>query len=285
MSALAKKPRVAFQGERGAFSEEAAVSLLGEEITLVPCPTFESLFVAIDDGIADYALVPVENTIAGSVHRVYDLLLNSPLEIAGEAVIPVVHNLIGCADTAFASIEVVESHPVALAQCEKFFAANPQLKRIATDDTAASVRRVVEGGDPTRAAVAGSRAARIYAGSILREHLEDHRENYTRFFLLALAPEVSGQADKVSLVMRLSHQPGSLHRALGVFARRGINLLKIESRPIQGRPWQYYFYLDLKGSVRDERIAEALAELREQTNELRDLGCYQQAQAAAASSS
>ncbi len=273
------KRRVAFQGERGAFSEEAAVSVLGEDIQLVPRATLESLFASVAEEVADYSLVPMENSIAGSLHRSYDLLLDASLLILGETVIPVVHNLIGCPSANLEAIEIVESHPMALAQCENFFAANPQIERVATDDTAGSVRRVLQRGDPTRAAIAGKRAARIYGGVILREHLEDHSENYTRFFLLGKATAGHAHGDKVSLAVKLAHQPGSLYAALEVFARRGIDLLKIESRPITGQPWQYRFYLDFKGNWEDERVVEALAELREQTSELRVLGCYKAASA------
>jgi len=269
------KTRVAFQGERGAFSEEAAVKLLGEEIQLVPRPTFESLFVAIDEAAADYLLAPVENSLAGSVHRSYDLLLESSLHIAAEVIIPIRHHLIGCAGASFDAIESVESHPVALAQCERFFAAHPQLQRIATEDTAGSVAKVVERGDPTRAAIAGIRAANIYGGTVLRGNLEDHAENYTRFVLLTSLNSETFGADKLSLVMKLPHKSGALHRALQPFADRGIDLLKIESRPIKGRPWEYHFYLDLQASTNDEKVIEALTELSERAAEVRVLGCYQ----------
>jgi chorismate mutase/prephenate dehydratase len=278
MNSPPSKPRVAFQGERGAFSEEAAVAVLGEDIQLVPRASLESLFAAVGEGVSDYSLVPMENSIAGSLHRSYDLLLDASLSILGESVIPVVHNLIGCPGTNFEAIEVIESHPMALAQCENFFAANPQIERVATDDTAGSVRRVLQRGDLTRGAIAGERAARIYGGVILAEHLEDHSENYTRFFLLGKTTKAqAAKGEKVSLAVKLAHQPGALHSALEVFARRGIDLLKIESRPITGQPWQYRFYLDFKGNWGDERVIEALAELRVQTSEIKVLGCYEAA--------
>jgi len=275
MTERTAKVRVAFQGERGAFSEEAAVKLLGEEIELVPRPTFESLFVAIDQGAADYVLAPVENSLAGSVHRSYDLLLESALHISAEVVIPIRHHLIGCADASFDGLKTVESHPVALAQCERFFAAHPQLQRIATEDTAGSVARIIKLGDPSRAAIAGSRAASIYGGKVLQHNLEDHTENYTRFVLLTNAPVSNSKADKLSLVMKLPHRSGALYRALQPFADRGIDLLKIESRPIKGRPFEYHFYLDLQASTNDERVVKALGELGERASEVRVLGCYQ----------
>jgi prephenate dehydratase len=274
MSRLNQSPRVAFQGERGAFSEEAAVKLLGEDVRLVPCPTFEKLFAAIGDGLADCALAPIENSLAGSVQRTYDLLLESPLHITAEVIIQITHHLIGCRGSSLETVTTVESHPVALAQCELFFAAHPHIERLATDDTAASVRRVVAGGDRCRAAIASSRAASIYGGAILREHLEDHKENYTRFVLLKSAPVVSEQADKLSLVLRIADRPGALHDALEPFARRGIDLLKIETRPVTGQPWQHRFYLDWQASMSDSEVVSALAELRARADEVRLLGCY-----------
>ena len=271
------RPRIAFQGERGAFSEEAAVKLLGEHIQLVPRPTFESLFAAIDEKAADYLLAPVENSLAGSVHRSYDLLLESSLHISGEVVIPIRHFLIGCSGSSFDAIKTVESHPVALAQCERFFAAHPEFQRIATEDTAGSVARVVKQGDRTRAAIAGLRAAKLYGGVVLREHLEDHPENYTRFVLLTSTTSISRGADKLSLVFKLPHHGGALYHALEPFARRGLDLVKIESRPIKGRPWEYHFYLDLQASTNDADVIKALAELDGRAIELRVLGCFQAA--------
>jgi len=269
-----KNARVAFQGERGAFSEEAAVKLLGEEITLVPRPTFEAAFNAIGDRAADYILAPIENSLAGSVHRSFDLLVDSPLNILAEVIIPIAHNLIATPGAKFEEIAVVESHPVALAQCEQFFSAHPRLKRIATEDTAGSVRDVVASGDRSRGAIAGRRAAEIYGGAILREHLEDNRENYTRFLLLSDSAVSVDDADKLSLVFQLDHRPRALYNALEPFARRNLNLMKIESRPVHGRPWQYRFYLDLHASRRDPEVAAALRELEGLVVELRILGSY-----------
>jgi prephenate dehydratase len=272
--------RVAFQGERGAFSEEAAVQLLGEEVTLVPRPTFEALFHAVAEGAADSVLAPIENTLAGSVHRSYDLLLESPLNIAGEVIIPIRHYLIGCPGATFEDIRTVESHPVALAQCERFFLTHADVRRIATEDTAGSVARVIKRRDPSYAAIAGKRAAEIYGGEILRERIEDHSENYTRFVLLTPSKAVVKDADKLSLVVKLRHQPGALHKALEPFARRNIDLLKIESRPVRGQPWEYHFYLDLRASLTDEETNAALAELRDRAAEVRVLGCYRSANTA-----
>ena len=266
--------RVAFLGERGTFSEEAAERLLGENASLIPRPTFESLFAAIDENSADYILAPLENRLAGSLHHCYDLLLESALSIVAEIILPISHFLIGCPGASLESIETVESHPVALAQCGRFFAAHPNIKRVATDDTASSVRRVVESGDKKRAAIAGKRAAEIYGGSILQKHLEDHRENYTRFVLLAEKPNFPQRGHKISLVIKLAHRPGALHDSLRPFVRRGIDLLKIESRPIRESPWQYNFYLDLQAPASESELRGALEEIRGQAETVRYLGRY-----------
>jgi len=269
--------RIAFQGERGAFSEEAAVKLLGENIQLVPRPTFEAMYSSIQDGVADYILAPIENSLAGSVHRSYDLLIAGGLQIRAEVVIPIVHNLIGVPGAALEHITQVSSHPVALAQCEQFFANHPAIKKITAEDTAGSVKEVIRAGDATRAAIASRRAASVYGGQILQEHLEDHPENYTRFLLLAATGEVAESADKLSLVLHLAHKPGSLCQVLNAFAKRNLNLLKIESRPIPGTPWSYCFYLDLQASLKDSNTRLALDELKDHADSIKILGCYPQA--------
>lgn len=270
-------PRVAFQGEPGAFSEEAAFKLLGEGIVLVPRPTFESLFTAVTENAADHVLAPIENSLAGFVHACFDQLLDSKLYVSGEVIIPISHYLIGCPGSSFESIRTVESHPVALEQCRRFLATNPQIRRVVADDTAGSVAQVVRAGDTSRAAIAGKRAVERYGGVILREHLEDSSENYTRFFLVSLSAEFVPDADKTSLTIELPHQPGALHHALEPFARRDIDLLKIEGRPVKGRPWEYSFYLELRGAAGDDDVSEALKELHKQRVETRMLGCYRSA--------
>ena len=183
------KPSIAFQGERGAFSEDAAIELLGPAliswIKLKPCPTFAALFRSIDEGDADYILLPVENSLIGLVQPASDLLQSSSLVVVGEVTIPIRHHLIGCAAAVLEEIETVESHPAALAQCQRFLAAQPQLKPIETDDTAGSVAQIIKSGNRKRAAIAGRRAAELYRGTIIRSNIEDHPDNQTRFLLLA----------------------------------------------------------------------------------------------------
>ncbi len=185
MTSPAHKPRVAFQGERGAFSEEAALKLLGPEIELVPQRTFEALFRSVENGEADYVLAPVENSIAGPVHASLELLQRSLLLALDEVEIQIEQHLIGCPEATLTNIETVQSHPVALAQCKRFFAENPRLKPIDADDTAGSVAEIIRRGDATRAAIAGRRAAELYGARIIRESIQDRPENFTRFVLLA----------------------------------------------------------------------------------------------------
>jgi prephenate dehydratase len=274
------KMRVAFQGEAGAFSEAAAVQLLGEGIETVPRATFDATFRAIADGQADALLVPVENTLAGSVVRVYDLLLESPLEMCGETILPIEHHLIARPGTRFEEIRAVASHPMALAQCERFFLEHPAIRRVPAEDTAGSVREMMERQYKTAAAIAGRRAATRYQAEILLESIQDNAENFTRFVLL-LPPEKArdyrgADARKVSLAMRLAHQPGALLASLEPFAKNRVNLLKIESRPIHGRPWEYQFFVDVEAENR-EQLEQALREVLAATSELRVLGSYQAA--------
>jgi prephenate dehydratase len=272
-----KTMRVAFQGEPGAFSEAAAVQLLGDGIETIPQSTFDATFRATAEDSADALLVPVENTLAGSVVRVFDLLLQSPFEICGETILPIEHHLMGCPGAKIEDLRAVASHPMALAQCEHFFEAHPGLKRAPAEDTAGSVREMMDRGDATCGAIAGRRAAGHYGAVILRENIEDNAENFTRFVLL-LPPEEAERfrardAKKMSIAMRLAHKPGALLSSLEPFARNGVNLLKIESRPIHGRPFEYQFYVDVEAERR-ESLAAALQEVRSATSALRVLGLY-----------
>ena len=187
MNQSTSKPRVAFQGERGAFSEEAALKLLGPEIELVPRKTFADLYKSLDNGMADYLLAPVENTIAGVVQLSVELLNSSSLNVLDEVRIKIEQHLIGCPGAHFETIETVQSHPVAIAQCSRFFETYPKLKSVIADDTAGSVAEVIRLGEPQRAAIAGQRAADLYGAEIIRKSIQDHSENYTRFVLLAAA--------------------------------------------------------------------------------------------------
>jgi len=268
-----KEMRVAIQGERGSFSHAAALELLGDGITVLTRPSFDALFEAVTGGQAERALVPIENSLAGSVHENYDRLKALPLHIVAETQLRIGQCLIARPGASFASIRRVASHPVALAQCRRFFAEHPQLEPVAAYDTAGSVKDLLRDGPATQAAIASRLAAQLYGGEILREGIEDDPENHTRFLLLSREPGRLEAADKTSVVFTLRNVPGALHRALGAFASRGVDLAKIESRPLRGRPWEYAFYLDALGDPRGA-VGEALAELEALAQEMRILGSY-----------
>ncbi len=273
-----KHSTVAFQGERGAFSEEAARKLLGDAVTVRPCETFQQAFTSAAKGESRYCLVPIENTLAGSIYENYDLLLESDLHIVGEVNLRIVHNLIAFPGTTLRNLRKVYSHPVALAQCVQFFTDHPNVERITFYDTAGSVKMLAEQRIPNAAAVASHTAAVVHKARILKTHLEDHRENFTRFLQLAKKPLIRRTGNKVSIVFSTPNMPGALFKCLSVFALRDINLSKMESRPLRGRPFEYFFYLDFLGNIEEDRCAKALAHLGEITNFLRVLGCYQSAE-------
>jgi len=269
------KPTVAFQGERGSFSEEAAYKLLGRRITVVPWETFDAIFESVASGRTRYCLAPMENTLAGSVYENYDLLLSHDLHIVGEVSLRIIHNLIAPPGTALKDVTQVYSHPVALAQCGEFLKRHPKMVRIPFYDTAGAVKMLVERRLPGAAAIASRIAAEVYGARILATHLEDHHENYTRFLLLSRSPRVAAKANKVSIVFSTRNAPGALYKCLSVFALRDIDLTKLESRPLRGRPFEYFFYLDFLGHLKEERCRNALSHLGEVTNFLRVLGCYE----------
>jgi prephenate dehydratase len=265
---------VAFQGERGAFSEEAAYKLLGRRVRPLPCETFSATFQSVTTGKAKNCLVPIENTLAGSVYENFDLLLENHLHIVGEVNLRIVHNLIAMPGTVLREVRQVYSHPVALAQCGRFFARHVEIEKIPYYDTAGSVKMLAEQRLRGAAAIASHIAAEVYHGRILATHLEDHRENYTRFLLLSGTAKVAPRADKVSIVFSTRNVPGALYKCLSVFALRDIDLTKMESRPLRGRPWEYFFYVDFSGNLKEERCRKALDHLGEVTKFLRVLGCY-----------
>lgn len=277
---MSEQVRVAYQGERGAFSEVAARRLLGSEVTAVPCHSFETMFASVTTGDSHCCVAPIENSLAGSIHRNYDLLLDSGLTIAGETNLRVVHNLIAPRGVELGDVRRVYSHPVALAQCTRFLAARPELEPVPVHDTAGAVRLVVEQGRGDAAAIASDSAAEIYGARVLERSIEDNAQNFTRFLLLlptdAQPPQLREPARrwKTSLVFRTVNKPGALFRALGVFAIFDIDLSKIESRPIEGRPWEYAFYLDIVGQREDPTIARALANLGEISEMVKVLGSY-----------
>ncbi|MFN8484965.1 MAG: prephenate dehydratase [Anaerolineae bacterium] len=273
--------RVAFQGERGAFSEAAAIAHFGADIEPVPCEEFDDVFRCVAEGACERGMVPIENSLGGSIHRNYDLLLRHDLAIIGEENLRVVHNLLALPGVTLEDVRRVYSHPQGLAQCEGTL-ERLGLERVPMYDTAGSAKYVREQGIRDGAAIASRRAAEVYGLAILMESIEDDPENYTRFLALAreapLPPPLDAPA-KTSLVFAASNVPGSLFKALSVFALRDIDLTKIESRPLKGKPFEYYFYLDFAGSLADPRCQKALDHLAEYASYLRILGSYPKAAA------
>src|SRR6202163_3207090 len=259
----------AFQGERGAFSEEAARRLLGSRVKVLPCQRFEELFHNLTEKKVQAAVVPIENTLAGSVHENYDHLLHHDLPIVAETNIRIVHNLIAPPGVPFRKIRRVFSHPVALNQCLNFFTDHPRIERVSFYDTAGSVKMIMEKQLTDAAGIASALAAENYGGAILKRSIEDDRRNFTRFFLLR-RPEFARKFPvrtnsrtrwKTSLVFTTRNIPGALFRSLSAFALRDLNLAKIESRPLRGKPWEYLFYLDFIGHTEDAVSKHALGHL------------------------
>lgn len=278
-----KKPeKIAFQGELGAFSQEAVRNLLGSRVKVLPCQRFEEVFKSLRAKKADGAVIPIENTLAGSVHENYDHLLHFDFEIVAETGVRIVHNLIAPPGVSVRKIRRVFSHPVALNQCLDFFARNPQIESVPFYDTAGSVKMIMEEGLKDAGAIASSLSAEIYGASILKRSIEDDRRNFTRFFLLRRQKEAARRPSKTnpkrgwktSLVFTTRNIPGSLFRALSAFALRDLNLTKIESRPLRGKPWEYLFYLDFLGHRDDPAAKNALGHLRELADFIRVLGSY-----------
>lgn len=268
--------RVAFQGERGAYSEEAAVQFFGAEVEVIPCRDLPSVFTAVESGRADFGVVPVENSIEGSVNETYDLLLSTGLKVSGEIYLRISHCLIAHPDADPRNIRKVISHPQALAQCRVYlmsrgFEVSPSY------DTAGSVKKIMEEGLMDTAAIASERAAKIYGMKVLERGIEDYGRNYTRFLILGEEDAEPSGADKTSIIFSLPHIPGSLYRALEEFAKRDINLTKIESRPTKHRPFEYYFFVDFEGHRKEPKVREALNGLSHKSTFLKVLGSYPQA--------
>jgi prephenate dehydratase len=271
------KKLAAFQGEPGAFSHAAARKLLGAGVDIMPCQRFEDVFRNLKAGKVTHAVIPIENTLHGSVHENYDHLLEYNLPIVGETNIRIAHQLIAMPGVSFRNVKRVLSHPVALNQCLDFFRKHPDIEKVPHYDTAGSVKTLSIERPPDAAAIASEAAAEIYNGVILKRNIEDDNQNFTRFFLLQRkAPKlpIAGHQWKTSLVFATPNRAGALFKAMACFALRDLNLTKIESRPLRGKPWEYLFYVDLIGHAQEPPVANALQHLSELTSLLRVLGSY-----------
>jgi prephenate dehydratase len=263
----------AFQGERGAYSEEAIYQFFGPDIEVQPCRNLEDVFATVESGAAEYGAVPVENSTAGSIHRAYDLLLDHDLRVWGETILRVRHTLLAPSGTELESVERVRSHPQALAQCERYL-SNHGWTAEPTYDTAGSARDLAANPEPGVAAIASRLAGQIYELEELAYGIEDSMHNYTRFFVLSYQDPPRAQRNKTSLVFCTRHQPGALYECMGEFAKRRVNLTKLESRPRINRPWQYSFYLDFDGHCQDPECEAALMGLLRRSSFVKLLGSY-----------
>ncbi len=269
--------KVAFQGVRGAYSEVAARHLFGKRCATLPCGEFAAVFTSVEKRRADRGIIPIENSLAGSIHQNYDLLLEHKLHIVGEVHLRIEHALMCSSKSSLRNISVVRSHPQALAQCAAFFRKHKRLKPEAFFDTAGAAQSVAESDDETVAAIASKEAARLYGLKILKRNLESKSHNFTRFLVVGRSPVRLRPSDntKCSIVFSpKTNKTGILFTILGVFAVRGIDLLKVESRPDPKSPFQYLFYLDLQGNPADPDIREAFMQVRELTRMFRVLGAY-----------
>ncbi|MFL6510617.1 MAG: prephenate dehydratase [Nitrososphaera sp.] len=275
-------PKVAFQGERGAYGEIAALRYFSE-IKLLPLKSFQDVFDAAENGKVEYIVVPVENSIEGSINEIYDLLLQTKMNVVGEIYQRVRHCLI--ANRGAKRIRYVHSHPQALAQC-RVYLQNKRLKPVPAYDTAGAVKMIKEEKMTDSAAVASERAAQLYDMEILDEGIEDRKNNYTRFFVLSQKKKKSLRNDlhdadhihKTSIIFSVRHVPGALFGILGEFARRKINLTKIESRPTKETPWEYNFYVDFEGHLQSKAVHEALISIKPKTSYIKVLGSYKKAE-------
>jgi len=265
--------RVAFQGEFGAYSEMAVYKHFGRKAQPIPLRSFSEVFRRVELREVDYGILPIENSIEGSVNQVYDLFLKHDLKICGELILKIEHCLIANPNADINSIRKVYSHPQALAQCSNFL-EKLGCEIIPTYDTAGSVKIIKDEGVKDVAAIASERAAEIYEMKILARNISDALENYTRFIVISKEDAPSSGKDKTSIIFSIKHVPGALYEALGVFARRRINLTKIESRPAKEKPWEYIFYLDFEGHRNEPNCTEALKELQSKTLFIKILGSY-----------
>ena len=267
---------VAFQGERGAFSEDAAAELFGKDVDFSPCIELRQVFELVSRDEVQFGVAPLENSQAGSINDTYDLLLAYPLNIFAEAIIKISHSLMALRGQKLSDIATIYSHPQALAQCDEFL-SKLTAEIVPSYDTAGSAKMIKEKELRNCAAIASERAADMYGLEILVPGIETNVNNYTRFVAISKEKARPTEKSKTSLVFAAEHRPGSLHRILGIFASRNINLTKLESRPGRTKPWEYVFYADFEGHEDGEVYKEAIAELRREAIFLKKLGSYPRA--------
>jgi 3-deoxy-7-phosphoheptulonate synthase len=269
--------RVVYHGVPGSFSHKACMQFFGTEIPHGSCTSFREVFVAVQSGEATLGIIPVENSLSGSIHENYDLLLEYDLHIVGEVAIRVIHNLIGHDNASIEGIKRVYSHPQVFQQCRAFLGNHPDWDLVSCQDSATAVLRVKENADPSEAAIASKEAADLFQMTLLKEGIETNPRNFTRFVVISREDFLDAPKNKSSLIYSVSDRPGSLYRTLQIFAEKNINLVKLESRPIHSKPWEYLFYADVEIDISDEQYRELLQDLRDKTEYLKILGSYHKA--------
>lgn len=269
-----EQPRVVYQGVAGAYSEQAAVQIFGEEVSAVGMEQFEDCFKAVKEGRADYAVLPIENSSTGAIRQIYDLLTHYACYLVGETTVKVEHCLMAPKGATLDTVTHVYSHEQGLFQCEQYISAHPGWKAVPQADTAGSAQMVAESGDITKAAICSARAAEIYGLEILARGINHNSHNTTRFVVVSPKPELRPGADKVSTLFVLPHEAGSLNEVLTVLSVHGLNMVKLESRPIPEHSWEYMFFLEFAGNLAGEDTAQAIHELAQTTGDFRVLGNF-----------
>lgn len=267
-------PKVLYQGEQGAYTEEAAVRFFGENVNRDRVNTWEEIFLALKDGSADYGVLPIENNSTGSINQVYDLLARYGAHIVGEQTVKVEHCLMAPKGATLETITDVYSHEQGLFQCDEYLKDHPDWDGHTMLNTAIAAKFVAESGDPTKAAIGSKRAADLYGLEVLAEAINFNAENYTRFVVVSPAMELREGADKISALFTLPHKSGTLHRIMAVFAVAGLNMMKLESRPVVGKSWEYLFFVDFSGNLQEDGMDGVIRELTQTASGFRVLGNY-----------
>ncbi|SHJ25499.1 prephenate dehydratase [Hespellia stercorisuis] len=266
--------RIVYQGTEGAYTQEAMSKFFGKDVNSFHVPNWRDAMEAIEEGSADFAVLPIENSTAGAVDKVYDLLVEFENYIVGEITLPIRHMLAGIPGTTKESVERVYSHPQALMQSTRYLDEHPEWQQISVSNTAIAAKKMLEDNDQKKAAICSAYAAQIYGLDILEEEINDNPHNFTRFIIVTNQKVFLKDAKKISICFEVAHESGSLYHLLSHFIYNNLNMTKIESRPIEGRPWEYRFFVDFDGNMADAAVKNAVRGLREEGRNLKILGNY-----------
>jgi prephenate dehydratase len=272
------KLRMAFRGTRGAYAEEAAERFFEGDIEVIPFRSREEVCEALEGGEVERAVVPIENTLGGLLHRTFDFLLQREAWISGEVIIGIVRNLIVNPGVEFKDIKRVYSHPQGLAQCRRFLSQNPNIEKVSVYESAAGVKLISELGLRDAAAIASRQAAHYYRSVVIKEGIQDIESNYSRYLILSKTKDIADDANQTSIVFSTKDVPGMLFRSLGVFALRDINIGRVTSWPVNRKKREYFLYLDIEENLKQDRMTKAIAELELFSNYVKILGCYRRSE-------